>query len=201
LKLAELDINATYPVPTDFRLGRLEQMNRFVEFIGDRNNDEPVITRFLASDELRFALKMRFAAKEIFPECVCEWQSIERKAIKPDFFVVGADGYADIVEFKLPVIKGSAIVGSENRETFSAAINSYVSQTRVYQEYFDDPNNRAYIKATYGFDIYKPKRHLIVGRRWDFNNDVWREIAADYNNLTIHTYDDFIDGIVVQFYN
>jgi hypothetical protein len=201
LKLAEVDINATYPVPTDFRLGRLQQMNRFVEFIGDKSNDEPAITRFLASEDIRFALKMRFAAKDVFPECLCEWQSADRKPIKPDFYVVDADGYADIVDFKLPEIHGSPIVGTESRETFSAAINSCVSQTRVYREYFDHPNNRAYVKAKYGFDVYKPRRHLIIGRRWHFNNSDWRAIAADFSDLTIHTYDDLIDGVVMQFYD
>jgi hypothetical protein len=200
-KLAEVDIHATYPVPTDFRLDRLQQMNRFVEFIGDKNNDEVAITRFLASDNLRFALKMRFAAREVYPECVCEWQSAARTAIKPDFFVVGADGYANIVEFKLPELSGSAVVGSENRETFSAAINSYVSQTRVYREYFDDPNNRAYVKEKFGFDVYKPRRHLVIGRRWEFSSSEWRAIAADFNDLTIHSYDDLIDGVVMQFYD
>lgn len=199
--LSEQDVNATYPVPTDFRLGRLEQMNRLVEFIGDKHNDEPAITRFLASDALRFVLKMRFSAKEIFAECLCEWQSTNQKPIKPDFFVVGADGYAEIVEFKLPEIDGSPIVGTGNRETFSAAINSYVAQTRVYREYFDDPNNRAYVKAKYGFEVYKPKRHLIIGRRWHFNSNAWRAIAADFSDLTIHTYDDLIDGVVMQFYD
>ncbi|MCX5895879.1 MAG: hypothetical protein NTZ51_08635 [Proteobacteria bacterium] len=201
IKLAEVDVHATYPVPSDFRLARLQMMNRFVEFIGDKNNDEPAITRFLASEDLRFALKMRFSAKEVFPECLCEWQSADRKPIKPDFFVVGPDGYADIVEFKLPEIDGSTVVGSENRETFSAAINSYVSQTRVYREYFDDPNNRAYVKAKYGFDVYKPRRHLIIGRRWHFTNSDWRAIAAEFTDLTIHTYDDLIDGVVMQFYD
>jgi hypothetical protein len=201
VKLAETDVHASYPVPTDFRLGRLQLMNRFVEFIGDKNNDEPAITRFLASEDLRFALKMRFSAKEVFPECVCEWQSTDRKAIKPDFFVVGADGYADIVEFKLPEITGSPVVGSGNRETFSAAINSYISQTRIYREYFDDPNNRAYVKNKFGFDVYKPRRHLVVGRRWQFNNSEWRAIAADFSDLIIHTYDDLIDGVVMQFYD
>jgi hypothetical protein len=201
VKLAEMDANASYPIPTDFRLTRLEQMNRFVEFIGDKRNTEPAITRFLASEDLRFALKMRFAAQHIFPECICEWQSANRKAIKPDFFVVGSDGFADIVEFKLPELKGAPVVGSENRETFSAAINSYVSQTRVYREYFDDPNNRAYVKTMYGFEVYKPRRHLVIGRRWQLSSSEWRAIAADYNDLTIHTYDDIIDGVVMQFYD
>jgi hypothetical protein len=201
LKLAEIDRQATYPVPSDFRFRRLQQMNRLVEFIGDKNNDETAITRLLESEDLRFVLKMRFASKEVVPECLCEWQSSKRKPIKPDFFVVGVDGFADIVEFKLPVLHGSAIVGTENRETFSAVINSYISQTRVYHEYFDDPNNREYVKMTYGFDVYKPKRHLIIGRRWHFDNQDWRGIAADFSDLSIHTYDDLVDGVVMQFYD
>lgn len=200
-KLAQLDVHATYPIPSDFRLSRLEKMNRFVEFIGDKSNNEPAITKLLSNDDYLFVLKMRFSAQEVFPECICEWQGSDRKAIKPDYFVVGSDGYADIVEFKLPEIVGNTIVGTENRETFSAAINSYVSQTRVYREYFDDPRNRDYIKNKFGFDVYKPRRHLVIGRRWNFENSVWRAIAADYSDLTLHTYDDLIDGVVMQFYD
>jgi hypothetical protein len=201
VKLAKIDVSATYPIPNDFRFDRLQQMNRFVEFIGNKDNSEPQITRLLSSEDLQFVLKMRFSAKEIHPECVCEWQSEKRKAIKPDFFVVGADGYADIVEFKLPNLKTSTVVGTANRETFNSSINSYISQTRVYKEYFDDPNNRKHIKEKYGFDVYKPKRHLIIGRRWHFNKNDWRSIASDFSNLVIHTYDDLIDGVVVQFYD
>ena len=200
-ELVDLDLGATYPVPDDFRLDRLQLMNRFVEFIGNKNNDEPTITRQLASSDLRFVLKMRFSAKEILAERVCEWQGTDRKAIKPDFFVVNPNGYADIVEFKLPTIETNTIVGSANREMFSSAISSYIAQTRVYRDYFDDPRNREYVKITHGIDVYKPRRHLVVGRRWNFSNDEWRSIAADYPDLTIHTYDDLIDGVVMQFYN
>jgi len=201
VQLAKADIHAHYPVPNDFRLGRLQQMNRFVEFIGDKSHSEPEITRLLASEELRFALKMRFSAKDVHPECLCEWQSENRKAIKPDFLVVGPDGFADIVEFKLPDLNSSTVVGSSNREAFSATINSYIAQTRVYRDYFDDPNNRRYVKHKFGVDIYRPKRHLVIGRRWNFENPEWRAIAADFPDLTIHTYDDLIDGVVIQFYN
>jgi len=41
---------------------------------------------------------------------------------------------------------------------------------------------------------------LVVGRRDDFDSDVWREIVADHQDLEIMTYDDLIDGVVVQFY-
>lgn len=200
-QLSKLDPHSTYPIPTEFRLKRLQQVNRFIEFIGDKKNNEPAITRYVFTEELRFILKMRFSAKEIYSECICEWHNSNKKAIKPDFFIVNPNGYADIIEFKLPELKHSLIVGSCNRETFSAEINSYISQTRVYRDYFDDPNNRNIVKRKFGFDVYKPKRHLIVGRRWNFDSEEWRSIAADYTDLIIHTYDDLIDGVVMQFYD
>jgi hypothetical protein len=198
--LASLDLQATYPLPDDFRLERLQQVNRFVEFIGNRANNETDITRLIASEDFRFILKMRFSAQEIHSERPCEWQSSAKEPIRPDFFVVGTDGFADIVEFKLPWVKSAIVVGTSNRETFSAVINSYVSQTRVYRDYFDDPRNRDHVQSLYGFKVYKPKRYLVIGRRWDLNNDEWRAIAADFRDLNVLTYDDIVDGVVTQFY-
>ncbi|MBI1380551.1 MAG: DUF4263 domain-containing protein [Planctomycetaceae bacterium] len=200
-QLIASDLLVAYPLPDDFRLARLQQMNRFVEFIGDRRHSEPDITRLLATKDLSFALKMRFAAKDVFPECPCEWQSEDREAIKPDFFVVGPNGYADIVEFKRPELSSAATVGAANRQAFSATINAHLAQTRVYRDYFDDPRNRSHVKTKFGFEVYKPKRHLVLGRRWDFSGSEWRTIAADYQDVTIHTYDDLVDGVVMQFYD
>ena len=92
------------------------------------------------------------------------------------------------------------MVGSENRETFSAWLNSYISQTRVYKTYFEDPNNRKWFETKFGFKVHNPRRWLVVGRRNDFDSDVWREIISDYNDIEILTFDDLIDGVVVQFY-
>ena len=130
----------------------------------------------------------------------CDWQSEEKDEIVPDFFVVRANGYADIVEFKLPKVKGNTVVGRNNREQFSAEINSYIAQTRVYRSYFEDPNNRKWFEKKYGFKVYKPKRYLVVGRRNDFECDEWVEIKADYTDVEIVTYDDLIDTVVSQFY-
>jgi len=143
---------------------------------------------------------MKFGAERIISEKKLEWQSEDNDPIIPDFFVVHPNGYADILEFKLPFIKSNTVVGTTNRESFSAWLNSYISQTRVYVKYFDDPNNRIWFEKKFGFKVHKPKRILVVGRRGDFNPDVWREIIADYSNIEILTYDDLIDGVVVQFY-
>lgn len=92
------------------------------------------------------------------------------------------------------------VVGKGNRETFGSWLNSYISQTRVYSTYFDDPNNRKWFEDKYGFKVFKPRRWIVVGRRHDFESDVWREIMSDYRDLEILTFDDLIDGTVAQFY-
>ncbi len=198
--LVEQDANYQYPLPDDYKFKQLPKINRFLELWGNSNSTETDITTFLAKEENEFILTMKFGAKEIYPELTCEWQSTERDDIRPDFFVVQPNGYADIVEFKLPNINKNFIVGSKNRETFSAWLNSYISQTRVYRTYFDDPNNRKWFEDKYGFKVHNPRRWLVVGRRNDFDSDIWREIIADYKDIEILTFDDLIDGVVVQFY-
>lgn len=199
-KLWKTDLFYPYPEPDDFKYDKLPKMNRFIELFGDSKNSETSITSFLASRENRFILNMGFMGTKVHAQVRCEWQSEDKDEIIPDFFVVRANGYADIVEFKLPRVKGSAVVGRRNREQFSAEINSYLAQTRVYRNYFEDPNNRRWFEQKYGFKVYKPKRYLVVGRRNDFDCEEWMEIKADYTDVEIITYDDLIDTVVSQFY-
>ena len=198
--LVQRDAEYHYPLPEGFKLEKLQIINRFVELIGNSLSSETDITRFLSEEKHKFILTMRFGASEIFSELICNWQSESRNNIKPDFFIVQPNGYADIVEFKLPELKGRSIVGRENRKSFSSEINSYISQTRVYQEYFDDPNNRKWIEKKYKFKVYKPRRTLIIGRRSDFLSEGWREVKSDYRDLDILSFDDLIDGVIAQFY-
>lgn len=194
------DMFYEYPRPNDFKFIKLPQVNRFIEFFGDSNHSEPEITSFLARDENKFILRMGFMGTYIFEEVLCEWQSEKRDNIKPDFFILRANGYADIIEFKLPSIKSKSIVGKCNREHFNSELSTYIAQTRVYSTYFDDPNNRKWFEGKYGFKVYKPKRYLVIGRRSDFDTDEWIEIKSDYNNLEIITYDDLVDTVISQFY-
>ena len=199
-ELVEHDANYVYPLPDEYKYIQLPKINRFIELWGNANSTEPDITSHLAKKENNFILTMKYGAKDVFAELTCEWQSESRNSIRPDFFVLQPNGYADIVEFKLPQIDKNFVVGSQNRESFASWLNGYISQTRVYATYFDDPNNRKWFENKYGFKVHKPRRWLVVGRRSDFHADVWREIVSDYRDLEIITFDDLIDGVVVQFY-
>lgn len=189
-----------YKLPCDYKYTKLPLINKFIEIWGTKSNNERAITKFLAQKEHEFLLTMKFGADSIRHELNCKWQSDEKDDIRPDFFVIQPNGFADIVEFKLPHNDGNIIVGKNNRESFSAWMNQYISQTRVYSQYFDDPNNRKWFENKYGFKVYKPKRWLVVGRRSDFDAFTWREIASDYKDLEVMNFDDLVDGVVVQFY-
>lgn len=143
---------------------------------------------------------MAFGATNIYAEKECIWQSEQRKAIRPDFFIESPNR-VDIVEFKLPTMKNNSVVGRENRESLCSQLNSYVAQTRTYANYFNDPNNRIWVQEKYGIDVYKPRRILIIGRRTDFNRKEWKEIVADYDNFDVITFDDLVDKVVAQFYH
>ncbi|EKO3457988.1 DUF4263 domain-containing protein [Vibrio parahaemolyticus] len=196
----EHDAHYSYPMPDDYKFIQLPKINKFIEIWGNKDSSEPDITSYLSKSENEFILSMKFGASSVHSELTCEWQSENRNDIRPDFFVVQPNGYADIVEFKLPDIDKNTVVGSSNRESFGAWLNSYIAQTRVYSTYFDDPNNRRWFEDKYGFKVHKPRRWLVVGRRHDFDSDVWREIMSDYRDLDILTFDDLIDGVAVQFY-
>lgn len=198
--IAEKDALYSFPIPKDFRAIKLHKINRFIETWGSIKVSETNITSFLSKKENEFILTMKFGAISLYPELTCKWQTEDRPAIRPDFFLLQPNGYADIVEFKLPTVNKRTIIGNSNRETFSAEINYYISQTRVYRDYFDDPNNRKWFEEKYGFKVKKPRRWLVAGRRSDFNSDIWRDIVYDYKDLEIITYDDLIDGVVIQFY-
>lgn len=189
-----------YPLVKEFQAEKLIQLNRFVELFSSSRVSETDITRFLSRPENQFILKMAFFGREIHAEKTCCWADGEKKPLRPDFFITQPNGYSDIVEFKLPSLKGNPIVGQENRETFSAQVNQYIAQTRVYRNYFDDPRNRSYIQQTYNIRVYHPHRWLVIGRRWMFSTDEWRAIEADHRDFGIRTYDDVVDGVRAQLY-
>lgn len=201
LKMVPDDCNYVYPLPDtyDYQHSKLQRVNRLIELVGNEATTETEITRFLSMPENHFILSMRFGAVAIHSEVECHWQSEGRSPIRPDFFIVQPNGFADIVEFKLPTAK-LGLVGKENRESLSSQINTYVSQTRTYRNYFDDPNNRKWFEETHEYKVYRPRRILVIGRRWQFESDIWREIISDYTDFDILTYDDLVDGVVAQLY-
>ena len=197
----EHDSTFPFPYPATFEHERLALLNRFRELLLAPDVTEPKITRWLAKPAHQFILKMALPAVSLLHQKVCDWQAdSSRASLVPDFFALKTDGYADIVEFKLPTLKGASIVGSDNRESLSAEIHSYIAQTRTYKEYFQESANREFIEQKYGVKVKYPRRFLVMGRRWEVSSNVWRNVLADFPDLTILTYDDLIDSVVALLY-
>jgi hypothetical protein len=189
-----------YPKVKDYKYSKLQKLNRFIELIGRNDARETNITQFLSLEENQFIMKMAFFGIKVFPEIECEWQSELKNSIRPDFFVTLPNGYNNIVEFKLPTLDIKPVVGTSNRERFSSEINSYIAQTRVYMNYFNDPRNRSWLFDNKTIKVMNPKRILVVGRRWQFESTEWKEIVADFKDVELVTYDDIIDGVSAQLY-
>jgi hypothetical protein len=201
---AELALSAVNYDPPELGKTQLEKLlvlNRFIELFNTNNVIETAITSLLAQPEHQFILKIAFNAEELYAEKKLEWvNNPDKQAIKPDFFVTQRNGYADIVDFKLPTIKHSTIVGKENRETFNADIHSHVAQIRTYAMYFEESANRSYAENTHGVKARYPKTWLVIGRRSMFDNETWKEIEHAYHNLHIKTYDDLVDSVTSIIY-
>jgi hypothetical protein len=203
--LREGDVQFVFPTPklTDYKKYKLPQLNRFTEMVYNSSYSEVQLTQFLSKKENQFILWMYFNSQEVFPEKKCYWQSEERQAIIPDFFVKGTDWFSDIVELKLPSLKHNSVVGKVNRETFSAEMHSYIAQTRVYEEFFEDINNRRRVEATHWIKTYKPVRHLIVWREKSFKTEDLKTLTADFKNINIIQYSNLIDTVrwIIYKYN
>jgi Domain of unknown function (DUF4263) len=198
----EHDSHFQFPSPETFEHVRLALLNRFRELLLEPGLTEPRITAWLAKPAHQFILRMALAATGILYQKKCEWKTDpSRPAIMPDFFAVKSNGYADIVEFKLPTLKGSATVGLANREAFSAEMNSYIAQTRCYKEYFQESEHRKLVQKLHGLKVDNPARILIIGRRWEFGSAELRRIQAEFSQLTILTYDDLIDSVAALLYH
>ena len=195
------DLAYQYPRPRAFEPQKLAALNRFRELILEPSVAETRITSWLELENHQFIIKMALGSVGVLGQRECEWlDGSGRDALKPDFFAIAPNGYADIVEFKLPELKGSLTVGSKNRETFSAELNSYISQTRVYRDYFQDPRHRKHVSDKHGVRVEHPRRILVLGRRWEFSGSDWRTIKAEHPDLTFLTYDDLIDAATAQIY-
>ncbi|MFP2958498.1 Shedu anti-phage system protein SduA domain-containing protein [Myxococcus sp. 1LA] len=174
------------------------RLNEFIELVGRADASEPEITRFLA--ERPEILQLAFGAHALHPETLLEWQYDAGKPnLKPDFLPVKMDGYADILEFKLPRLKGAPIVGTDTRSRPSSEIDSALAQIDEYAEWSSQEVHRRWLEETKGIKIHTPHTYLVIGHRDDFTAEERQRLRAR-RNATIFTYDEFIEMARMQLY-
>jgi len=184
-----------YLIQTQESRENLFILNKFIELIDNQDTSEPTITKFLATERNQFILKLYFSSPKIYDQIECIWQTQqERKNLIPDFFIETANGFSNIIDFKLPHTK-NIITGTENRKRFSSKITEYISQLENYRDYFDETLNQDFVRNKYNIKVLKPTITLIIGRRKDFGNLEWKKLESRFHNLQIINYDDVIDVV------
>lgn len=191
---------SNFLTPNNYEHKKFESINAFIELWGSKATNETTITRFLSEPKNKFILMMQFGVKEIYSELVCAKKDFAKQSIRPDFIIKKTNNLCNIVEFKLPRLKGKVVIGNNNRRRFSSFFSEYLAQAKAYVRYFSDADHRADFFKLYGLHIEKPKVTIVVGRRYDINTQEIRELMADYVDIELISYDDLVDVVIAQLY-
>ncbi|WP_286945992.1 Shedu anti-phage system protein SduA domain-containing protein [Acetobacterium sp. UBA5834] len=194
-KLAEFLIFNNVP---QYRVQLHRALNEFIELISLDATKEVDITNFLeANPEI---LQYSFGTNKLNPQILLEWQyDCEMHDLKPDFMPVRMDGFCDIFEFKLPHLNSKSFVGSNVRQHPSYSIDEAIAQLNCYHEWCSQLVNTEWLEKNKGIKILNPQRYLIMGHSKDFTPEQRRKLR-EQRNVTIFTYDEFIELARFQIY-
>jgi hypothetical protein len=110
----------------------------------------------------------------------------------PDFILVDPElQKAMVLDLKLP--RAKVVINKPNRDRFAISVEEARAQLLEYRDWFEDPHNRAKLKAKLGMEIFRPRMGVIIGTSQDFRTVVKRQkIAARYPDIEVVTYDDIV---------
>lgn len=118
-----------------------------------------------------------------------------REVLIPDFLAQNLNGNIDIFELKTP--QESLVKNKRGRSSFYAKINDYIGQVLQYSEYFEDQENRNFLKSKYELDIQK-KVDVVIVAGLDKGLDkglLHDETRRRNNHLNIITFDDILNRL------
>lgn len=194
-KFADFIIN--YRVPK-YKVKLHEKLNDFIEFINLPDISEPKITAFLTENPE--ILQLAFGVHELNAQVDLEWQfETEHDNLKPDFLPKRMDGYADIMEFKLPFLKNNPMVGKLERRHPSFEIDTAISQLDTYDYWCSQKINTDWLEKEKAIKILYPRKILIIGHSKDFSKED-RARLRNIRDTTVFTYDEFIEMARFQLY-
>jgi anti-anti-sigma factor len=116
----------------------------------------------------------------------------EEGSLIPDFMLEPHWSHTtcDLLDLKLPTER--IIVGSENRQGFSAAVMKALYQLREYHDYFENRENRNRILEMHGISAYKPKLYVVIGRSQFIDPLIRAKAESDHKQLRLYTYDEIL---------
>lgn len=152
---------------------------------------ETTIGEYLRDSEdiLRTALGARAIQYEVQLPWI-DGDAGDATAIRPDLFIERLDGYFDICDLKLPLLKKPRLTrGNRNRRRFVDSVEEGISQLAHYEEYFSTPKNAAYAFDHCGIKVSNPKKLLIVGNWENFDARKVAEASRKLRPVEVLNYD------------
>jgi hypothetical protein len=179
-------------IPADRFLAVHEKLDEFCKFISKKRR-ETAITKFLEDNPE--ILQLGLCATDLNPQVLLEWQfPTEEDNLKPDFMPVCHDGFADIVDFKLPSLNSKPIVGKSNRQQPSFEIDTALSQISKYKKWCSQIPNQNWLWETKKIRVKNPRIFLVIGYSDDFSPEERQELR-DIRDGIIWTYDEIINMV------
>jgi hypothetical protein len=164
-----------------------QEIRELEQLINTPRTTERAIQRFLEAHP-SFLRGLNY--KDVYPQLVLERN--DTTSLRPDFILEPFEGaFCDILDVKLP--RQKLIVGTRDRLTLAAGIQSAVSQLREYGNYFDEERHRRFVREKYGLRLYKPRLIVLVGRDMRLMSDEQvRRALTGYDNLLFLTFDELL---------
>lgn len=125
--------------------------------------------------------------------------NIEGEEYIPDFLARDCSGSWFVFELKRPDIKVHK--QRNRRRTFYRDFESYISQCNEYSLFFEETDNRNFMKTKYGITVQRQVHSILVASRDDSLDKHWvhDEIVRNRNSrITLLTFDDILSSIENQ---
>jgi len=165
-----------------------EQIEQFEHLLNKRNVTESDFQTFFKRNP-KFVLGENY--RKLYSQITL--LSDSGNELIPDFFAerIGSR-FADVIEIKKPSAR--LVVGKPNRRGFSAELTQALNQAREYRNFFDDALNRKRFHNDHGFEAFRPRLCIIIGRSSDYVDYIERiRIEDEYKNLKVLTFDDILE--------
>ena len=112
----------------------------------------------------------------------------------PDFILTNSEAHrATLLELKKAAPRTRLVRHTDNRIRFADAIMEARAQLLEYRDWFEQPKHRQLVKRKLGFEIYRPRMMVIIGRSSEFSDGMERaKLDSTLPDLNVMTYDDIL---------
>jgi hypothetical protein len=130
--------------------------------------------------------------RAVYPQVVLPQEN--GRSLRPDVIAEPVNSeWAHIIELKLP--SQEVLIGREGRASLASGIHSAVRQLHEYSAYFDDRRVAQQVEQRYGFQCYRPKLVVIVGRDPSgYTPEEQHRALTSYPDLEVVTYDKLLSA-------